>query len=218
MRLKGLAACAGLAVMSAGAGGVGTRNGRAGGQTEADLVTRARAIHERAITLDTHNDIEPANFTASCNYTMRLTTQVNLPKMRDGGLDVSFLIVYVGQPNPQQVRDAFQPSGYERAYKAAIEKFDAVHRLTNEIAPNEIELALTPADVVRIAKSGKKVAVIGVENGYPIGTELASGNSGSGAPGTCRSFTTGTVSSPTRTPANKTTSGPSAACRRSASR
>ena len=54
----------------------------------------------------------------------------------------------------------------------AVAKFDAVHRLTEEIAPNEIGLALTPADVVRIAKSGKKVAVIGIENGYPIGTDI----------------------------------------------
>ena len=46
--------------------------------------------------MDTHNDISPNNFTADCNYTMRLTTQVNLPKMIEGGLDVSFMIVYVG--------------------------------------------------------------------------------------------------------------------------
>ena len=96
---------------------------------------------------------------------MRLTTQVNLPKMKEGGLDVSFMIAYVGQGE-------LTPEGYDRAYKSAVEKFDAVHRLTEQIAPNEIELALTPADVVRIAKSGKKVAVIGIENGYPIGTDL----------------------------------------------
>ena len=62
-------------------------------QDESALVARARAIHDRVITLDTHNDIDPANFTAACNYTMRLTTQVNLPKMKEGGLDVSFMIV-----------------------------------------------------------------------------------------------------------------------------
>jgi membrane dipeptidase len=141
-------------------------------QAGQELVARAREIHERVITLDTHNDINPSNFTPSCNYTMRLTTQVDLPKMKEGGLDVSFMIVYVGQSNPAQVPDAFRPSGYERAYKAAIEKFDSVHRLTEKIAPNQIELALSPADVVRIAKSGKKVAVIGVENGYPVGTDI----------------------------------------------
>jgi membrane dipeptidase len=145
----------------------------ADGQTQPDLLARARAIHERVLTLDTHNDIEPAHFTAGCNYTMRLTTQVNLPKMREGGLDVSFLIVYVAQPNPQQVKDAFAPSGYDRAYKLAVEKFDAIHRLTKELAPADIELALTSADVGRIAATGRKVAVIGIENGYPLGTDLA---------------------------------------------
>jgi membrane dipeptidase len=137
-----------------------------------DLVARAGAIHQRVIKLDTHNDIDPANFTTECNYTMRLTTQVNLPKMKEGGMDVSFMVVYVGQENPPQFPDAFQPSGYDRAYKAAIAKFDAVHRLTEQIAPKDIELALNAADVVRIHNSGKKVAVIGIENGYPLGTDI----------------------------------------------
>jgi membrane dipeptidase len=144
----------------------------AASQAEQDLTARARAIHERVITLDTHNDIEPSNFTRACNYTMNLTTQVSLPKMKAGGLDVSFMVVYVGQSNPPQVADAFRPSGYERAYKAAVAKFDAIHYLTKEIAPNDIELSLTAADVTRIAKSGKKVAVIGIENGYPLGTDI----------------------------------------------
>jgi len=141
-------------------------------QAQQDLVTRAGAIHQRVIKLDTHNDIDPANFTPECNYTMRLTTQVNLPKMKEGGMDVSFMVVYVGQENPPQFPDAFQPAGYDRAYKAALAKFDAVHRLTEQIAPKDIELALTAADVVRIHNSGKKVAVIGIENGYPLGTDI----------------------------------------------
>ena len=138
-----------------------------------DLIKKARAIHEKAITLDTHVDINPSGFTAERNYTQRLETQVNLPKMVDGGLDAVFLIVYVGQPPLQSTPDAFEPSGYERAYKAAIEKFDAVHRLTKTLAPDKIGLALTAADVRRIAASGRKVALIGVENGYPLGTSLA---------------------------------------------
>jgi membrane dipeptidase len=133
---------------------------------DAALVARARAIHDRVITLDTHNDIEPNNFTPSCNYTMRLTTQVNLPKMVEGGLDVSFMIIYVGQ-------GPLTPAGYDNAYRQAIAKFDAVHALTERIAPDQIGLALTPDDVRRIAASGRKVAVIGVENGYPIGTDLS---------------------------------------------
>src|SRR6478752_2771866 len=133
------------------------------------ITAKARGIHERVMTLDTHNDISPNNFTAECNYTQDLGNQVNLPKMFKGGLDASFFIVYVGQDTGP---DAFTPAGYDRAYTAAIEKFDAIHRLTEQIAPDKIGLALTAADARRIYASGKKVAFIGVENGYPIGEDL----------------------------------------------
>jgi hypothetical protein len=43
------------------------------------LVANARAIHERVMTIDTHIDFDPAHFTAACNYTRRLVTQVYLP-------------------------------------------------------------------------------------------------------------------------------------------
>ena len=82
--------------------------------------------------------------------------------MVEGGLDAAFFIVYVGSGSA----DA---GGYDDAYKQAIAKFDAIHRLTKKIAPDKIELALTAADVRRIDEAGKKVALIGVENGYPLG-------------------------------------------------
>jgi membrane dipeptidase len=111
-------------------------------------------------------DINPSNFTAERNYTQRLSTQVDLPKMEEGGLDAAFLIVYVGQDT------ALNAEGYARAHAQAIAKFDAIHRLTSTLAPNRIALALTAADVRRIYASGKKVALIGIENGYPIGTDI----------------------------------------------
>ena len=134
-------------------------------ESEEQLVERARGIHDRVITLDTHNDISPTNFTAERNYTMDLGNQVNLPKMEEGGLDVSWMVVYVGQGD-------LSDEGYAQAYQTAIAKFEAVHRLTEEIAPDRIELALTSDDVRRIAASGKKVAMIGVENAYPVGLDL----------------------------------------------
>jgi membrane dipeptidase len=78
------------------------------------LVARARAIHERVLTLDTHVDINPANFTSERNYTQRLATQVDLPKMEEGGLDAVFLVVYVGQAND------LSTDGYARAHAAAL--------------------------------------------------------------------------------------------------
>jgi hypothetical protein len=68
------------------------------------LLQKARAIHDRVITLDTHADINPDNFTRAKNYTQRLETQVNLPKMVEGGLDAAFFIVYVGMRAPTSRR------------------------------------------------------------------------------------------------------------------
>jgi membrane dipeptidase len=135
---------------------------------DAALVQRARAIHDRVITLDTHVDINPSNFQiGSPNYKDALNTQVNIPKMEQGGLDAAFLIVYVGQ-NP-----SFTAEDYARAKQQAMDKFEAIHRLTREIAPDRVALALTPDDVRRIAREGKKAILIGVENGYPIGEDLS---------------------------------------------
>lgn len=133
--------------------------------TEEELIAHAKGIHERVITLDTHDDINTSNFTETQNYTQRLSTQVNLPKMEEGGLDVAWFIVYTGQGELNE-------EGFARAYENADDKFKAIHRLTEEIAPDQIELALTSDDVRRIVASGKKVAMIGVENAYPLGMEL----------------------------------------------
>ncbi len=134
--------------------------------TDAELLKLAESIHENVITLDTHCDINVRNFTDSVNYTQRLETQVNLPKMLEGGLDVAWLIVYTGQ-------DSLNDNGYKKAYDNALSKFEAIHRLVGNYAPESIELALNSDDVRRIHKEGKKVAMIGIENGYPIGKDLS---------------------------------------------
>jgi membrane dipeptidase len=142
--------------------------GIAGAQqaTESALVKKARAIHDRVIAVDTHVDIDPRNFTAEHpNYTDRLDTQVNLPKMFEGGLDAVFFSIFVGQ-------GPLTPEGYKRAYDADMEKFAAVHRFAEQLAPDKIEIAYRADDVPKIAAKGKKVALMGVENAYGIGTDI----------------------------------------------
>jgi len=141
--------------------------------SEDQLLKQARAIHETVITLDTHIDFAPADLTGPRNYTERLETQFNLPNMIDGGLDALFFSIYVGQTREAQNPDALKPAGYERAYKLVADKFEAVRRFTSEIATDKIELALSAADVRRINAQGKKAALMGVENGYPLGEEIA---------------------------------------------
>lgn len=134
--------------------------------SEDELVEYAKGIHDRVITLDTHCDIRTSNFTAERNYTQRLSTQVNLPKMEEGGLDVAWFIVYTGQGELSE-------ESFARAYENADDKFKAIHRLCEEIAPDRIELALTSDDVRRISAAGKKVAMIGIENGFPVGNDIS---------------------------------------------
>src|SRR5689334_3289732 len=87
-----------------------------------DLIESARAIHGRVLSLDTHVDFEPADLIGECNYLQRLETQLNLPNMIDGGLDALFFSIYVGQSREARHPDAFTAAGYERAYRAAVEK------------------------------------------------------------------------------------------------
>lgn len=133
---------------------------------EETIEAKAHRIHDAVITIDTHNDINVAKFTDSINYTQDLDTQVTLPKMKKGGLDVSWFIVYTGQ-------GPLTPEGYKAAEENAMSKFKAIHKLCEEIAPNDIALALNSDQVRSIHASGKKVAMIGVENAYPIGTDLS---------------------------------------------
>ena len=133
---------------------------------ERALTTRATALHERVLTLDTHIDI-PLNFaTRAVDPGVSGDFQVDLPKMRAGGLDAGFFIVYVGQTERT-------PENEAQAKADAMTKFEAIHRMAEELYPDEIEIAYTAADVERIAGSGKLVAAIGIENGYVIGRDLS---------------------------------------------
>ena len=138
-------------------------------QDDAALVARARAIHDRVMTLDTHVDISPTAFRRdSTNYVTGIArNQVDIPKMEAGGLDAAFLIVYVGQA--RTIDSATMAS----AYAQAMEKFAAVHRLTDSLAPTRVGLARTADEARRIHASGRKVIFIGIENGFSVGTDLS---------------------------------------------
>ncbi len=138
-----------------------------GRMSDEELTAYAREVQSRVITIDTHDDIsfefatekdDPGN--------PENRRQVTLPKMRQGGLNVGFFVVYVGQGERT-------PEGNEGAYKQAITKFEAIHRMTEQMYPGQIELAYTADDVLRIHRSGKLVACIGIENGWPVGKDLA---------------------------------------------
>ena len=123
-------------------------------------------MHAEVITIDTHCDINVSNFTEETNYTQRLYTQVDIPKMKEGGFDVAWFIVYTGQGELNE-------EGYAKAKENAYSKFEAIVNLTSQFAPEDIELARSSQEVFDIVDRGKLVAMIGVENAYPIGTDLS---------------------------------------------
>ena len=135
-------------------------------ETDAALIARARAIHDRVLTIDTHDDI-PLDFaTADADPGVRGGRQVDLPKMEEGGLDAGFFVIYVGQT-------ARTPENEAQAQADAMTKFEAIHRMAEQMYPDRIEIAYTADDFERIAASGKAIAAIGIENGYVIGHDLS---------------------------------------------
>ncbi|MBM3514058.1 MAG: membrane dipeptidase [Alphaproteobacteria bacterium] len=136
-------------------------------ETEAELIAWARAIHERVLTVDTHVDI-PANYGSDAYDPMKpgpRGQQVHIPTQIEGGLDATFLIVFVGQ-------GPLTTAGYAKALADAMAKFAAIHRVTTLQYPDKLSLALSSGDARRIAAEGKKVVLIGIENGYPMGEHV----------------------------------------------
>jgi membrane dipeptidase len=123
---------------------------------------KAEAIHAKALTLDTHVDMRAGDYGV-----LTPGQKVDLVKMQQGGMKGVFLAVFVGQ------RQAFDAAAYKTAYDAAMRQFDALDTLTQKTRPELCVFAASPEAVTRAAKTGKRVIMTGVENGYPVGEDLA---------------------------------------------
>jgi membrane dipeptidase len=139
-------------------------------QDDKALLKKAHKIHDKAFTVDTHADtpmlLSRGGFDVTKDNDPRATnSKVDYPRMRRGGLDAIFWAVYLGQ-GPRT------PEGHETAKKKALGIFDAIHT-TLKNTTSEAALATTPDEAYLIGKTGKRVIFIGVENGYPMGHDLA---------------------------------------------
>src|SRR5262245_47001714 len=129
---------------------------------------RARAVHASAILVDGHNDLpwevrleSPSGF-AGYDIASRLDRgHTDIPRLRAGGVKAQFWSVYVPA-------NLVQRGG---ATRTTLEQIDFVHRMVARY-PETFELALSAADIERIAKSGKIASLIGVEGGHSIENSL----------------------------------------------
>ena len=132
---------------------------------EATSFMEAKRLHNRILTLDSHCDT-PMFFDQQINFASRdPKILVDLHKMTEGHLDATIMVAYLEQ---QGLSD--------EDLLAATAKAD---RILNEIeamvaqSSAHVNIAYTPADLYRLKAEGKKAIMMGIENGYAIGKDLA---------------------------------------------
>lgn len=129
-----------------------------------------KALHDKFLTLDTHLDT-PAHFgrpgwdIADHHEVEHDFSQVDLPRMNQGGLDGGFFVVYIGQGELTE-------KGYTYARDYALHRTIEIREML-AANPDTFEMALTSDDARRIAKAGKKFAFVSMENSWPVGEDLS---------------------------------------------
>ena len=133
------------------------------------MLTRADIIHNNVLTLDSHTDtpmrLLDSDFDiGKKNNAGKSNSKIDFPRMKEGGQDAAFFAVFIGQGD--RTKDA-----NNEAKEKALSIFEAIHK---NIAKNSnvAEIALTPADAYRLKKEGKRAIYIGMENVYPVGTNI----------------------------------------------
>lgn len=119
-------------------------------------------LHFDAIVIDTHSDTTPWFQDPEWDFGARHDDgHEDLPRMREGGLDVQFWSIYMGKRE-----------GDGRAIREAVERIDAVYEMIRTHS-DQTELALTADDVRRIVGEGKIASLMGVEGGHIIEDKLS---------------------------------------------
>lgn len=128
-----------------------------------------RQLHERILTLDSHLDTpvlfeRPGwNFNEWHNVDFD-NSQVDIPRMEQGGLDGGVFVIYTAQ-------GPTTPEGYAAARDAALMRAIAIQRVV-AANPDKLALATTAADAERLHREGKRIVYQSIENSYPLGTDL----------------------------------------------
>jgi membrane dipeptidase len=140
-------------------------------KTPPTVEQRARELHRKILTVDTHCDTAMRLAAPEWKIgerhdpSLRASGKIDLPRMREGGLDAEFFAAFVGQ-------GPLTPEAYEKAKASALRAVDAVRKMTEEYAPT-IGLAVDPDGARRLKREGRLIAFIGMENGYPIGRDIS---------------------------------------------
>lgn len=128
---------------------------------------KVREIHDKILTVDTHCDTPMAILDDNFDIGKRNNppqSRVDFPRMTEGGLDAIFFAAFTGQRERT-------PENTESAYKMANQMIDATYEVCQKYN-SMAEVAINSKDALRLEKQGKRAIYIGMENGFPLGTDI----------------------------------------------
>ncbi len=132
-----------------------------GGAIFASMGQDYKQIHQDLIVVDGHNDVLVESILPGKDIGKQIKTgHTDLPRLKEGGVDVQVFAVWSDDKKWKK-----------NAYKHANDQIDALEKLIAN-NPDKIELAKSSADIERINKDGKIVALIGIEGGNMIEERL----------------------------------------------
>jgi membrane dipeptidase len=131
-------------------------------EPEADLDTRAQAIHKHVLTLDSHVDVIVPG--APSEYGPAPKDRADLDELRRGGIDAIAFAIAVG-PGPRT------PEGVTAARAEADAKLAVIRGLIKSHSA-DVALALSAEDVRRIHRQGKIAVIESFLNARSLGRDL----------------------------------------------
>jgi membrane dipeptidase len=126
-----------------------------------DIAERARRLHFSSIVVDTHDDTTQRFLDGDFDLQPRNSRgSIDIPRMKEGGLAAIFFSIWI----PSKIMGP-------EAVKHALDQIDAVREQTRK-HPREITLATTAAEIREARKNGVIAALMGVEGGHMIASDL----------------------------------------------
>jgi membrane dipeptidase len=128
------------------------------------------ALQQRMLTLDTHLDtpasLDLPGWSIEDAHDVHVDyTQVDLPRMKKGGLDGGFWAIYTPQ-GPLTV------DGFRHARDFAILRGLSIRNMV-AADPANFAMAYDAKDAAPIAAAGKRVVYMSIENAYPLGEDVS---------------------------------------------
>lgn len=133
--------------------------------SEAALFAKAKDIHSRILSVDTHCDTPMAFGRGGSVAVRKDRQQVSIPKMREGFLDAQFLAAFLSQREIDQ-------ASLDKAVENCQKLIDGIYTETAKY-PDACGIAITEEDAWKLKAEGKRAFFIGIENGYGIGSDLS---------------------------------------------